>query len=72
MQISAVATPNREKPKEKEEEDCILILLKYKPPSKKMQFIMKSTTLLHIDPSQVSAPNQENPIYHEVQDVIAY
>ena len=33
---------------------------------------MKYTTLLHIDLNQVLAPNQENAIYHETHDVIAY
>ena len=32
---------------------CISTLIKFKLPSKKMQFIMKYTTLLPMDPSQV-------------------
>ena len=28
-------------------------LVKYKPPSKNMQFILEYTTLLHIDPTQI-------------------
>ena len=32
---------------------CIFILVKNKPPIKKFQFIMKCTSLLHIDPSQL-------------------
>ena len=37
-----------------------------------MQFIMEYTTLLHIDLNQVQALSQENAIYHEIRDVIAY
>ena len=32
---------------------------------------MKYTTLLHVDPSQVWALNQNNAIYHEILDAIA-
>ena len=35
------------------------------------QFVMKCTTLSHIGPSQVYAPNQENAINDEMHDVIA-
>ena len=33
-------------------------LVKYKPPFKKMQFVMKCTTLLEIDSSLIQAPNK--------------
>ena len=33
---------------------------------------MKYMTLLHIDPSQVLAPIQENAVYPGKHDVIAY
>ena len=41
---------------------CISTLVKYKPPSKIIQFVMEYTMLLHIDPSQVQAPIQHNAL----------
>ena len=41
-----------------------MIQVKYKPSSKKMQFIIKYTMLLQIDPSQVQAANKK-AIYYE-------
>ena len=51
---------------------CKLILVKYKPPSKTLHFIMEYTTLSHIGPSQVLDPIQENAVDHGIHDVIAY
>ena len=44
-------------------------LVMYKPPSKKMQFIMKYAMLSHNDSSQVLVSNKDNAIDHEIQDI---